>query len=662
MNKKLNKMLVMRRYLVSNEKNQNKEDNNTAYLNAYLLSNFGIVVNKPQLLTKEMIKDISEVYMLEVPASFYSNPQDTKYFTRTELLIEQLVSYFLVETGTGIYDRVELFDKDLPEYKQGDEIKLRQFNILSVEEAVDVLKDISNSYCSYTRPFSLDELEEFKDLFEAGYVNPDSEIKCKDNIFNLLDYDIKFAIFLDKKDLVKLSVKSVGECSTNLKEEIYKNDKARKKLFFALPLVRDCPMTKKQAKYFNKLVSILGTYNVKKVKSNSPHKKAIALLKEGKVVEAAKVYANSGSLLERNLRMLLSRANPKEAIEIIDMIKAKNPIVLFQLINSLEEEAGKSRTFFFTKNNLVKHHVETEYETKWRKSRLSSGTVKFLHEACIEKIYNYYSSLESLGKVYISDNFYKLGLPSNTSASGKGIDVIPTGSRLSCLRKTIRTFVTWKDIYDVDSALSILFEDGHHEYVYYGNYSRKTQDDDILFSGDDRSSNGTEYFDIKLNEMKAKGAKYIIQSFHGFNGRFNKGEVYCGYQNKDDLDTVAWDAKNVEIQFKVTGDTRACLGLAIDLSTMEVIILNLMVEDESRVVNYGDIETIKKYLNPSYLEINMGNIIEHRGVKVETPEEADIVFDDNYIVDAQKGKPEEQSQKVVRSWDLEKLVSIVNGN
>ena len=657
MSTNLNKMLVTRRYVV--DRNPDVTDKTTkAYLNAYLLSNFGIVVDKPQRLTKEMIKDISEIYKLNVPASFYHNPQDTSYYTGAELFIEQLVSYFLVETGTGIYDHVEIFKKDLPEYVAGDELKLREFKIITTDEADAVLTEVAKSYCDYTRPFSLDEIDEFKLLFKTGLVDPTWEIGCKDNIFTLLPEDIGFARFLDKKDLVKLSVKLAGEHSDGLAKALKSRDTTNL-VGRALPLVRNCPMTKKQAKYFNKLVSIYGGEKVTKVKANSPHKTATALLKEGKVVEAARVYARNGSLLERNLRMLLSRANPKEAMEIIDMIKAQNPIVLFQLIQSLEEEAGKSRTFTFTKNNLVKKHVETDYETKWRKSRLSSGTIKFLHEACVEKIYAYYSALTSLGKVYINDAFYKLGLPSNTSAGGRGIDVIPTGSRLGCTGMAgIRTFVTWKGVYDIDAALTCIKEDGGTDYIYFGNYSGKPFGNDILFSGDCRGQSGTEYYDIKLERMKERGYKYIILSFHGYNGRLNEGEIYCGYQNKDNFNTTAWDPKNIETQFKVHGDTRGCLGIAIDLTTMEVVILNLMVEDESRVV-HGTMPEVEKYLKANFLEINMGGIIEHRGIKVDTPEEADIVFDDTYTeLVADNEKP---VQKVVRSWELEKLVSIANG-
>ena len=41
------------------------------------------------------------------------------------------------------------------------------------------------------------------------------------------------------------------------------------------------------------------------------------------VVAAADIYASSGSMLERHIKMLLSRANPREAVEILDMIPAK---------------------------------------------------------------------------------------------------------------------------------------------------------------------------------------------------------------------------------------------------------------------------------------------------------------------------------------------------
>ena len=176
------KMLATRHYLVNEVEDRSV---NMQYLNAYLLSNFGIVVDKPALLNKDMVAQISDLFKLNVPKSFYSNPQDTKFFTSHELILEQLVSYFAYGSDLG---RIELFKKDLPEYVVGDELKLRNFYIVSEAEAFQLLQEMTDNYCAYTRPFSLDELSDFVYLFEHGFYTG-AEVKCKDNIFALLDFD-----------------------------------------------------------------------------------------------------------------------------------------------------------------------------------------------------------------------------------------------------------------------------------------------------------------------------------------------------------------------------------------------------------------------------------------------------------------------------------------
>lgn len=648
----LKTMLIMRNILVRDVSDSDETNECKAYLNAFLLSRFGIEVDKPNLLNKRMISDVSRVFKLNVPASFYNNPQDTAFFSVSELLLEQLVSYFLVESGAGIYDRVSLFKKELPEYVEGDEIKLRRFQILSEDEAKERLAEIAKSLCSYTRPFSLEEAEDFKQLYSHGFVPEDSEIGCKDNIISMLGFDVSLAKYLDRKDLVKLSVSYIGDVKKGF-DELFESElmtpERRNIIRKAIKLAKPCPMTKKQAKYYNRLAKSLGEA---KVEANSPHKEAMRLLREGDVVGAAKAYSKHGSLLERNLRMLLSRANPDEALQIMGLIKVRNPMVLYQLATSLSEDGIEPRTFMFTKNNLVKRHVETEYEAKWRKSRLTDAMLKFIRKACKDKVYDHYRGLPSLGKVYIDDAFYKIGVPSNTSASGKGIGVLPTGSRIPVRGDAIRTFVTWKGVYDIDAAITLIGDD-KTDYLYFANYSSKPFGTSILFSGDCRGKEGTEYYDVKLEEMRELGYKYLVFSFHGYSGRLDEGSIQCGYQDKKDLNTNAWDPKNIEFQFNVKGDTRACLGFAVDLETKELIVLNLMVSDEHEIVSDRTSEgLIEKYLSKSFLEINMGEIASCRGDSVDNPDEADVVFSDNYI------PKEGSSQKVIRTFDLEKLVEI----
>ena len=649
-------ILIARHYLLAVPQEVDPESKvRTAYLNAYLFSNFGIVVDRPELLTETHVEEISDLFKLNVPASFYKNPQDTKYYTANELFVNQVLAYFL---AYGEEDSsVDVFDKELPEYPEGKEIKLREFKILFSDEADKVLVNIAKSYVDYKRPWSLDEENEFVYLYEQGYYK-DFDILCADNAITMIKKDANFARFLYKKDLVKISVAACGE-----KSKLVLDKETADLIRKAIPLVKDCPMSKKQAKYFNTLINKVGAQGKVKFATNerSPYAKAQALLNKGDVLGAAKVYAANGSLFERNIKMLISRANPAEALEIINMIPSKNPIALYQLVTSLMEDNGGNRTFTFTKNRLVKKHVETDYEAKWRKSRLNEGTRKMIHDAVFAQIEAGYRAQPSLGKVYVSPEFFKVGVPVNTSASGKGIDVLPAGSRIPVRGNKIRTFVHWEHAFDIDSSLVIIDEKGKTDLMYFARCHNKAYADDLLFSNDVTSPTGTEYYDMDLDGLRRHGVRYIIQTFHGFCSNLNSGEIYCGYQDKKNLNTKAWDPKNIELKIHVKGDTRAFMSFGIDLETNEVVIFNMLLDSEGRVVSGALKDTVMKYLSSSCLELNMGLVATYRASEVvATPEEADVVFDATYksAVDPETGKA---TQKVVRPYEVERLVGLASG-
>ena len=655
----IQKILISRRMLVAS-KYTNAYDTNAkiekAYLNAFLLSNFGIVVDKPELLTKEMVKDISDVYKLEVPASYFKNPQDTRFYTAEELLIEQCVSYFLAYGAEDSH--VKVFDKELPEYPIGDEIKIREFRILNNEEVTDALVEITKAYAAYKRPWGLDEQNEFVTLYAQGFYRfTEMPILCGDNAVFMLDYNTDFGQFLFKKDVVKLSIAKAGE-----KKELTLDADTRRLIKAILPLVKDCPMSKKQAKYFNKLVQITGV-NVKKTSNEkSPNRIALEKLNAGDIMGAAEVFAKSGSLLERNLKFLLSRANPIEAVKILDMLSNENPTVLYQLMTTVIADTEEARTFSFYAKNKVKTHVETDYEARYRKSRLNDATKKLVHDTCFDKIADHYRVTESLGKVYIAPNFYKVAMPVNTSASGKGIDVPATGTRLPITGTKIRSFVHWEDVCDIDSSIILEDMNGKLDHINFTNYG-KNYNGAARFSGDVTSRTGTEYFDLDLTSLKKQGIKRVVFTFHGFGSTLDRGEIYCGYQNKENFNTRAWDPKNIELKIHVKGDKRAYVGFAVDLDTMEIIVLNLMRDDDSQVVRAKDFEAIRAFMDPAKLELNMGLIAEWRAAAVvSTPEEADVVFMDDYTATV---FPEDESgnrrtQIVIRSFDIEKLNAIAN--
>jgi hypothetical protein len=241
------------------------------------------------------------------------------------------------------------------------------------------------------------------------------------------------------------------------------------------------------------------------------------------------------------------------------------------------------------------------------------------------------------------------------------MDVLPTGSRVACTGSAVRTFVHWKDAFDIDSSLIVVGANNELTSMGWFNYSGKGFGNDILFSGDITGSKGAEYFDIDLDALAARGCKYVIQTFHGYMSKLDRGEIYAGYQNKENLQTKAWDPKNIEMQFRVQGDSRSCIAFAIDIQTREVVILNQIIDDDSRVVNPNGFKTIEKYLNDAFLDVTIGMIAECRGNIVDNPIDADIVFDDTFVKPEPTSAEDFQNEyQIIRSYELEKLVEFIN--
>lgn len=644
------KILISRHFLI--EDDEQVSVTKRAYYESFILTKLGILVDKPNKLTSKMVDALCEVFKINVPKSFYKNPQDLRYFNSRELLIEQLVSYFTVESSRILdvdvnYDRIEIFKKELPQYFTSSDVTIRNYYIITKEEAENKLLEICSTLCSYTRPFNCTEESEFIYLIKNGYYKDDN-INCKDNIFILIDeISPSFAKYLDKKDLVKYSIRKFGD-HKHLNYDSYDLEKIKSIVSY----VKDCQLSKKQAKYFNKIIKLCNLDMEKETNAKSAYKYAIKALKDGDVLKAANIFKRNGSLLERNIRMLLSRASKEEAMKIIDMLEVKNPIVLYQFISGLSLDSSK-RIFSFKKNGKLITHFETDYEFQYRKSHIPTDIKEYLNLKCIDNIYSYYQNLESLGKVYISDAYNKLALPVSTETSAKGIDVLPAGSRIKIKGKCIRAFVYWNNIYDIDSnTIMIKEENGElsaNSIMSFMAYHKKEFNDDILFSGDVRGKSGAEYFDIELNgkTLKERNIRYIIFSFNSFeNEPFSKGTVKCGYQDKSDLKTEVWDPKNIAYEFTVNGDSIEYVGFAIDLKTKEMVILNQFLKGRN-VTSSSVFDIISKFLPEQ--KINLGSVLSKRGEVVDNMEEADIVFDDTYT-------PLE-NQKVVRTYEIEKLVS-----
>ncbi len=626
-----------------------------AAYSAKLFNQFGVVVDRPKYLSAANLKTVSAFYGTDIPEGFYKNPQHLQYFSADELLIEQLISYFTVEIcgehslNAEAFTRKTVFNKALPDYEEGKEVKIRFYRMLTSAQCDNMLSNVVADLCRYTRKWSADESAEFKWLYLNGYYNGEA-LNCKDNAIEMfLEYKNKsFAEMLDKKDIVKMSVDKFGERKT-----LDFSDDDKTLFALASECARDCPLTKKQAKYYNAVLKNVGIRAPKATNEASAYKRALKLLKSGDVIGSAQVFAASGSLLERNIVFLLSRCNACQAQAVADMLKAENPIVLIQLLYGINADDGKSkRTFSFVKNRRYKSHEETDREFACRKSVLPTDIRGILKRTLYGKLREYYSNKPSLGNIYVSEAFKRVALPLNTSASGTGLDVLPTGSRLPIRGEYLRTFCYWRKAFDIDASVIFLKENGESACLYWGNYSEKQFGNSVLCSGDDRSANGAEFCDFRTGEVSDLGYKYAVFYLNGYGSTLDEGEIYCGYQDKSNLDTDVWNAKNIEFEIHVKGKTRNYVGFAFDLQRRETVVLNRLLEGESRVVNAGMLRAVKAFLTDGYLEtFNAYDLISMRGSVVDSPEAADVVFDADYLPSAE--------QKVIRPYDTEKLVNLL---
>lgn len=649
----MREQILVKRRLLEIAENTNE---NYAYFVAELINKFGVFVDKPEMLSAKNVKTVADFYGVEIPKGFYKNPQHLKYFSVEELYLEQLISYINIaiegqySLDKDVFERIDLFSKVLPEYKKGEEVQIRKYSLITSQEAEKFLKELCGKFCEYSRPWAHDEVVEFKWLYLNGYYDG-CKIMCKDNAINLLwEYKTtNFACMLDKKDITKMSKNKYG-CKKVL--SIPDDDKI---VFdIAIKHAKDCPMSKKQAKYYNSILKNIKSNSEKATNTDSPYKHATALMKSGDVVGASEVYAESGSLLERNLVYLLSRASLDEIPKIIDMVKVDNPIALMQIfIGLIADDYSSPRTFtFYSPHKNLTSHIETENEYKNRKSRLTVGIKKILIEKLVEKIETYYRNRKSLGKIYIDDEFEKVFIPFNTSAMGMGLDILPTGSRIKITEDYLRVFCYWNKVFDIDLSVVFIGEGRPLETLYWGNYSQKLFGNSALASGDARGKSGAEYVDFDINEIKEKGYSKAVVTLNGYGGSLDEGEIYCGYQNKKDLKTKAWSSKNIALKIHVKGETNGYVGFAIDLDTKEIIVLNQNLESGARVVNSSMLSGIKKYLNKQLLkEFNMKRILEFMGEVVDKKENADVVFARDYT-------PIE-NQKVISPYNIEDLVGLL---
>lgn len=258
--------------------------------------------------------------------------------------------------------------------------------------------------------------------------------------------------------------------------------------------------------------------------------------------------------------------------------------------------------------------------------------------------------------VYIAPELYDFAVPFSLRQQGVATRVVGRGSRVKLAEgENIRFFMWWKDIadgydgrVDLDMSLSFMNKDFEvtSEVAYYN-----LRNGAATHSGDITSApNGAaEYIDISSESLaRERGARYVLMSVNSYTHQHFKDipEAIAGVMLRDDLEQgEVFDGKTVETAFSLAQDAPVAMPFLYDIQTRELYWLDYSGSRPRGRVNaaanhratFSDIARAAVERRP----VSIGDVIDvhvhgRAGDIVETPEEADIVFDASVAFQAEK--------------------------
>lgn len=644
---------------------------------------YGIrIISGQELVNFNMISLCGSILGNNPPTPFYEGfPKTVKKLTQKEAIYDQALNYFLTY-GLGVFDenRKSIFEKDFDRIAFKEDVTIKEFQIITEDEAVKMLRDIVDNLCLSSRPLSntdyalvLRYVNDFKYIVK--------ECNCKDTLCLLILHSTN----TDLAKLLKLSdtIRFV-ELIANIKEQPlnklnipnYYRKLITKVLdtIFEEGYVNTIDCFEKQKTWVGLLHNIhyvpkndIATSFVNEMR-NSKNKSIYSsferYMAEGNIVNAVNYLIDNkgtGSLL-RNLDYILSRCKTDSELEfVMGKIDSKNNIILIQLLYKyyFYNFSKDPRIFKYVVFNKLRTYTESSKEVINRKSLLSKEiTDKLLKiiTSILEK-----NLKGSLGKVYISKEMYDYAVPLQNQTSNAGFGILPTGSKIKIKRNNkIRSFIYWEKVNDIDLSLFILYENKDIEEVSWRNINsdnkkRKT----FIFSGDcvDGIEGGSEYFDIdfKLVKSNYKKASYLILCANVYSGYpFMDCICKAGYMTRKKKDTgEIYEPKTVKSAFNVSNDSTYALLYAIDLNTKELIWLNIGIDSYDIVAANYENSFVNNYLELTKV-FSIGKLFEYLATSiVKSIEEADVIVSDEVV----KNNTE---SLIIKSSDIDKILALLN--
>lgn len=640
------------------------------------------IVSGQNLAEPEMIHTAERCIGRHVPAPFYNGfPQSVRALSPDALLFDQLLHYAQTY-GSGDFSEAgtSLLEETFERLAFREKAEIKDFSIVTEEEAVCQLADSVNDLMASTRPLSESQYELVLEYIrEYHYEIPHCESKDTSVKLLLDTREPAYAAFLQLSDVIRivdhLNYESYG--NRDLKNLNLKNQdrKFLTQIINTIFLEGQCNVIDcfEKKKIWNGLLyhihyqpvnetaktfveGIRGKENLSVYSSFERHmqqgeiQQAVLALRKGK---------GSGALL-RKLSYILSRCETEEDVAfVLQNLKSSNPLILLQMLidYSAEKPVNLPRTFKFTKHNLLRVHKETNKEISNRKSLVSDETRQMVLPILWENLESIYHS--RLGKVYIAPDMERIAVPLQETTSSGGYGILPKGSRIPIKAgKKVRCFTYWEKVNDIDLSAMILTKD-HQQLELSWRSMWGHQSDAVTFSGDQTSgyNGGSEYFDVDVDAFieEYPNAEYLVFCNNVFSGTpFSNCLCKAGYMDRDILDSgEVFEPKTVVTSFQITCNSTFAYLFGIDLQSKELVWLNVARDSNVRVAGMTAVDFLKDYLQTTQL-INVHKLFSMLATEVvDKTEDADVIVSDREL-SARKGV------EVIHSYDIERILALMN--
>ena len=656
------------------------EDEQAPAVLASLAKLFNIrIVSNPGWASLGMVEVAKRNLGVDVPAPFYRQfPTSVKNLSIDKIVIDRLLHYMRTY-GLGDFSRPghSLFEDEVVRKCFNEDVDVREFSIVSVEEALKLFSDAAEALLASSRP-----LNDGQYRIVLAYVQDycrDVRCNCKDTVVRLLldTRDPSFAQQLKLSDVMRLveQLQFQSYESENVKELNLRN-RDRKLLtgvldrIFAEGIcdVRTCLEKRKQWKGFlhhlhYKPVNERASRFLHLIRNNearSVYSEFERLIAEDEVREALDLLRKekgTGAVL-RNLDYLLSRCKfPATVDYVLDAIQTDNKILLIQLLFHYSARDPKARRVFkFQKFGMMRVHTETPNESLVRTTAIEERIARRVRLRLRQELERVCKG--TLGKVYIDKDMMRIALPLQEGASMSGVGTLPRGSRLKIPEgKKVRAFTYWERVNDIDLSAFVLYENGTQDEFSWRTWS---YGESITYSGDQVSGHegGSEYFDIDLDLFEVEypeSARYILLCDNVYSGvPFDKCLCKAGYMMRDRDDSgEVFEPKTVKSSFTVTCPSTFAYLFGIDVKTREFVWLNMARDSRERIAGETSMSFLWDYLEIAEV-INLGDFAWDLATEVvDDPSEADVVFSD-------KDEPLREGAELIRSCDMERIIQLLN--